>query len=290
MGTTWSADAVEELQRGRGANGWGYGRGAAASSEPSALAALALAGGAAHADATVAGDALARLQGAGGGVGLSASFAEPKWPTALAVLAWAALDAHAAERARAVDWLLAQEGSRLPRSPLEPRGHDTTIAGWPWVEGTHSWVEPTAFALMALRRAHRAEHARFAEGVRLLRDRSLPSGGWNMGNTIMFGTELRPQPTPTGLALLALAGAQPPDASIDRACAYLEALLPRTRAPMSLAWGVLGLTAWSRRPAGADAWLADAFRARADDGVHLSTALLLLAARPDALALFGVTS
>ena len=36
-------------------------------------------------------------------------------------------------------------------------------------------------------------------------DRALPHGGWNYGNKVVFGHELRPQPGPTGMALLALA-------------------------------------------------------------------------------------
>ena len=85
-------------------------------------------------------------------------------------------------------------------------GHDTTLQGWPWVVGTHSWVEPTAINVLALRSAGQAGHPRCREAVKLLLDRQLPEGGWNYGNTTVLGHVLRPQVQPTGLALAALAG------------------------------------------------------------------------------------
>ena len=65
--------------------------------------------------------------------------------------------------ARATDWLLTAQGMRLDST--EQLGHDSTLIGWPWVEGTHSWIEPTAWAVLALKRSDYPErpHAkRFA--------------------------------------------------------------------------------------------------------------------------------
>jgi hypothetical protein len=89
-------------------------------------------------------------------------------------------------------------------------GHNGMLVGWPWVSGTHSWVEPTSLALLAMGREGRAGHPRAREGVRVLIDRAIPGGGWNVGNTVVFGTRLRPSPGPSGLALLALAKVDPP--------------------------------------------------------------------------------
>lgn len=241
-------------------------------------------------EAIATADWLARIQKPNGSVGISASRAEPSWPTPLAVLAWAALDRNADGRRKAIEWLLLEKGNTYPPVPEEPRGHDSMIVGWPWAENTHSWVEPTALAMLALRRETTTDNERFTDGLRLLRDRSLPTkGGWNLGNTFAYGRELRPQSMPTGLALLALAGTQPHSGMIERACVYLERFLPDIRAPLSLAWGVLGLAAWSRRPVDAETWLAESFEAyRKEDSFHFHTALLLLAAADRSMALLGV--
>ena len=39
-----------------------------------------------------------------------------------------------------------------------PRPSDA-LQGWPWIEDTFSWVEPTAFCLLALKRSRRARVA-----------------------------------------------------------------------------------------------------------------------------------
>ena len=148
-------------------------------------------------------DALLSHQLRDGRVVLARDMAHTWWPTALAVLAWHASTAHDEPRQRALDVLLAQGGIPLPRSPLV--GHDTTLVGWTWIQGTHSWVEPTAVALLALRVSGQGEHPRCEEAVRLLLDRQL-SSGWNYGNTRTFDREMRPTPDSTGAALCALAG------------------------------------------------------------------------------------
>ncbi|MDX1578798.1 MAG: hypothetical protein R3266_09940, partial [Gemmatimonadota bacterium] len=122
-------------------------------------------------------------------------------------------------RRRAGRWLLEQEGRRvawwirfLTRFIPEPRrlALDPDLIGWPWVEGTFSWVEPTSYALMALKRLRpelpaRETESRIEEAERLLFDRVCPGGGWNYGNSVVFGEALWPYPDTTALALLALA-------------------------------------------------------------------------------------
>src|SRR5262249_10379671 len=140
-------------------------------------------------------------------------------------------------------------------------GHDTSLIGWPWVEGTHSWLEPTALAILALAGEGLGDHPRVRDGVRLILDRAIPSGGWNYGNKAVFGRMLRPQPGPTGMALLALAGRAGGQASpaVTRALDYLRGTLPAVRAAVSLGWGVLGLRAAGACPAQAQSWLAEAY-------------------------------
>jgi len=90
----------------------------------------------------------------------------------------------------------------------------------------------------------------------MIMNRQLPSGGWNYGNTTIFGTELWPLPECTGLALDALAG------SVSRECIlpsleYMRSALAHIRTPLSLAWGILGLGSWSDRPEKASEWVVE---------------------------------
>ncbi len=199
------------LQRLAVAEECGYHANSVRAMEPTALAALALL---AHGRADRARphlDWLAEVQGIDGSIGVEAGQGNPGWPTGWAIVAWqlaantiSPRSRYAAPLERAAGWLLSVEGSSIEY--LDKTGHDTTIIGWPWVQGTHSWIEPTAISVLALKHAGLVDHPRTREGVRLLVDRLLRSGGCNYGNTIIFGQQLRPHLQPTGLTLLALAG------------------------------------------------------------------------------------
>jgi hypothetical protein len=273
----WRAAAVAALMRQRtGDGGWAYRTGAAAQAEPTAWAGLALLGAGELARARGAATWLARLQQPDGGVPISPASPEPKWPTAVALLLWSALDMQE-PRGRAIAWLLGASGTHAPLAPGDPIQQDGALVGWAWNAGTPSWTEPTALAVLALARAGMGEHPRAQEGRRLLLDRAVPSGGWNYGNKIVLGNALRPQLAPTGLALLALAPQGGP--AVAPACAYLLAGLPRVRTPVSLGCGLLGLGAWGHRPAEQEAWLAEAAERHArDDPRSVDVAHLLLAA------------
>ena len=94
--------------------------------------------------------------------------------------------------------MLATEGHTQPRTPNI--AHDTTLRGWPWAEGTHAWIEPTAMHLIALHAVGQATHPRSLEATQLLLDRQLPAGGCNYGNTIVFNQRLLPHVQSTGLS------------------------------------------------------------------------------------------
>jgi hypothetical protein len=278
------------------AGGWSYQPAGAAAVEPTALAGLALLACAAVPTPALAGralnasaDWLAGLQQPDGSLGISATLSAPGWPTPYAILLWAALGVHSQAQQRAAAWLLAQQGTTV-RGPSDGViGHDASLAGWSWVADTHSWVEPTALAILALRRLGLSTHPRTREGLRLIQDRAVASGGWNYGNTIVFGRMLRPQPAPTGIALLALAGDGRPASQVDRATNYLLDTLPSTRSPLSLGWGLLGLRAWGREPANAPDWLAEsAARALGRPDAAPKLALLLLAAGERSIATLGL--
>lgn len=109
--------------------------------------------------------------------------------------------------------LLDARGIKTQPTPLIEQDHD--LQGWSWVDGTASWVEPTAWALLLLKRARhlslldtRADRSaadeRIAVAERLLADRACAQGGWNYGNRRVFGQDLWPYVPTTALALLAL--------------------------------------------------------------------------------------
>jgi hypothetical protein len=278
----------------------GYAADAPPAAEPTALAAMALCAHGRRAAAVAALDWLVKIQRADGSVPIDAAHDGPGWATGWAVLAWhTALTAgatpaltHAGENDatgpiawkaaadRAVGWILAAKGLALPQSPL--LGHNTSLQAWSWAEGTTSWVEPTAIQLLAMKAEGHAQHPRARDAVRLLRDRAVPSGGWNYGNTVVLGSPLRPSVQSTGLALAALAHRPEADAVVRPALAYLLRTLSATTTTASLGYALIGLAAHDRRPQDADAWLSAASARSLHDGANpYALALTALAALGD---------
>lgn len=199
------------------------------------------------AERRLAADAVARLQAADGRVSVALLHPGAYSPTAIAILAWHGCPELAAARMRAVDFLLTHAGDHFQRSPTSPLAMDTSLAGWPWIDRTFSWAEPTALALLALESAGAGDHPRAREGRALLLDRQIASGGWNYGNANVFGSELRPTPESTGLVLAALAGRIAP-AAVAASLAYLERVAPTLRTPLALGWACLARAAWRSAP------------------------------------------
>jgi squalene cyclase len=197
--------------------GWGF-RGAQMATEPTCLAVLALL-------------ATSRLQSDRGlrfikdrqnPDGSWAALADDDragcWVTSLALLALAAAREKCPEARNAMRWLL----SDLPREShwlwrWRFRTTDTRVRfnaakfGWSWVPETASWVIPTAFAVIALKRT-RSQNLDLAPRVdrrtvlamEMLLDRGCPEGGWNSGNGMAFGVPMAAHLDATAIALLAL--------------------------------------------------------------------------------------
>jgi len=234
-----------------------------------------LASGLDEAAATMGRQRLATSQNKDGSVSITADHPEVSWPTALAILAWQGAVEQQRPQTLAIDYLLGQFGTHGPRQQDSPLGHDTSIPGWPWVNGTHSWVEPTALGLLALSVSGYAGHLRARKAAMLLRDRQLGSGGWNYGNTSVFQQELHPMPAPTGLALQALAGHANKE-DVAHSLAWLETVIDGVRTPLSLALGLLGLGAWGKRPRHAMNLIAASVKRQDLFGNYPTTCLSLL--------------
>ncbi len=273
--------ALETLSRARS---WGYHAASATATEPTALTALALLAQRKSAAAQAALEQLLAIQDSDGCLGVMIDQALPGWPTAWAVLAWqAAGDPRFAEPIRrGVDWLLATHGD--PVESHGQMGHDGSLIGWPWAVGTHSWLEPTALAVLALKATGHADHPRTREAVRLIIDRLLPDGGANYGNTLVLGQMLRPHVEPSGLCLLALAGESSTDPRIARTIEYLQQEVGGRITPVSLGYALLGLNAHDAAPKNSTAWISAAIeKSLARDPSCYKLALLALAAAAKSL-------
>lgn len=133
--------------------------------------------------------------------------------------------------AETVATILSLEGERVedPRGWL---GFDATIPAWPWIDQTAPWVEPTAYALLSLKRTGHGQSPRVAQGEALLRDRQCADGGWNYGNPKVLGAALESYLPPTGWATMAL----PPGPAVERALTRLQAARQqRSTSTLSLA-------------------------------------------------------
>lgn len=191
-------------------------------------------------------------QSTDGRVSLASDYPQAWWPTPLAIWAWLSDPEAATAREAACHFLLSHRGEVVG---FHPGKINPALRGWNYIAGTFSWVEPTALAVAVLSRAGYREAAAVQEGLELLMDRQLPDGGWNYGNTIVFGNQLRPAPEYTGMALWALAGQVEPSL-VQVSLGYLHRILPETLTPLALGWGILALAAWKVLPAAALTWLA----------------------------------
>ncbi len=234
--------------------GWGYVSGQLPHPEPTSLALLALASDTARFAAPIAA-AMQSLQANAapdGSYRFARGRAEAAWPTALALFARSVLGE--SSLAPTVERLKALRGRLMKADPevADMMDIDVQLVGWPWAEGNFSWVEPTAWAVMALRRAGAGNCPEVAEGIRLLLDRAFDEGGVNYGNRRVLGRMTEPIPTPTALMLLAVQGV-PDQPRIDSALRYLRKEAEQANDLEHLGWSRLAFAAWREHPAVGDA-------------------------------------
>lgn len=218
---------------------------------------------------------LSTLQREDGRICLDENYTAAFWPTALAILAWQGATDYKNQYNQAIQFLLKTTGIHYKKKADSPLGHDTSIQGWPWIEKTHSWIEPTALSILALKIAGYKEHARVKEGIRMIMDRQLDRGGWNYGNITIFGKELFPIPDSTAIAISALVGSVS-RADIDKSIYYLKSQIDKIKAPFSLGWGILGLSAWNERPANIEEKITESLALQKKYGAFQTPLLSLL--------------
>jgi hypothetical protein len=244
------------LARQNDDGGWGALEGAASDSECTALAVLALHRSAAPADPLMRGEQwLIARQESDGAWRYRDEGPVARWSTPIAILALRGRG-HDAAVARGLDWLVELKGERLPLllrireflSASKTVDLDTTLDGWPWAEGSFAWVEPTSWALIAMKTwsdgGSREARARIREGEQMLLDRACPGGGWNYGNKRVLDVALEPYPDTTALALMALYGRRAPE--VDTGFVALDRLLGENASGLALALAALSRKAWGR--------------------------------------------
>ena len=207
--------------------GWGYYPGKASRLEPTCWAMLAL-GALPDEAAAPHREFLARCQQPSGWL-----VEDPRWPiniafNALAAFTWLTRRSLATEpmRARLLAALTASKGIQTPQT--DSVSQNNQLQGWPWIDATFSWVEPTCWGLLALKKARGLGAAgqdaasRVAEAERLLLDRACTPGGWNFGNANVLHQDLRPYVPTTALGLLAMQDRRT-EPAVARSLAFLEA-------------------------------------------------------------------
>ena len=233
--------------------GWGYSTGQLLHLEPTCLALLALTYDR-HAFSSTIEKARAAMDAAKMSDGTYRQAREEAiWFTALVLFVQVSLGEFDDAVNATANGLLKYRG-RVPDDPAAAEMHDIDfrLVGWPWAENNFSWVEPTAWACLALRRAGFGDHPRVDEGLRLLLDRANDEGGINYGNRRIFGRLTEPIPGPTALMLIALQGREHP--RIQSAIRYLQREAEADDDLENLCWTKLALDLYRDQP-GLSEWL-----------------------------------
>ena len=132
-----------------------------------------------------------------------------------------------------------------PPPPSAPR-QESRLEGWSWIDNSFSWVEPTSWALLALKRCRaggivtRETNKRIQDGEAMLERRMCATGGWNYGDSSAFGTDLPAYVPTTAIALLALQDRRD-EPFVRRSLDYLEAHTENHPSIRALALSALAL-------------------------------------------------
>lgn len=212
-------DELVSLQNPDG--GWGAGAGKASNTETTALAVAALRalGERSAPDRALRGAFwLIQHQRPDGALRLNGVTSAGSWTTALAIVALSMFPEQQSAALEAARWLLGQEGSKpgilaeiilfvTGKSKANDLNRD--LIGWSWVPNSFSWVEPTSYALIGLKKVKSSLRGtrvdeRIAQGEAMIYDRMCKGGGWNYGNSNVLDYALWPYPDITAIALLAV--------------------------------------------------------------------------------------
>jgi hypothetical protein len=188
---------------------------------------------------------------------------------------------HAAGNKTLLEGIQRVRGQQLPESTINRQ--DNSLQAWSWIDGTFSWVEPTAWCLLALKRLRKKNGAhvdekRVADAEALLIDRCCVNGGWNYGNANMLGQELPAYVPTTAIALLALQDRLSEPAFV-RSRDYLNRDATSERSALALSLSLISLNVLHQNTDRIKASLLDQLAITTALGNHLNQALSLYALR-----------
>jgi squalene cyclase len=271
--------------------GWGAVAGRRSNTEVTALALLALRSAAA--DTTItdkAKDWLVKRQLADGSWPLNDSAKGPSWSTALAILALSGLAEERDRVVKAGSWVLEQAGGKpglLARLIGFLRGQKKVVRlnqdliGWPWTTDNFSWIEPTSYCLIALKKVQQQLPAekvqeRIAQAELMIYDRMCDDGGWNYGNSEVYGEKLWPYPDTTALALIATQDRRERQEN-QRSLRLLNDLAVKANSGLALSWASICFTLYGKDNAALKESLAQRFTKTQFLGESKALALAILA-------------
>ena len=248
-------DALRKAQNSDG--GWGYFPGKESWLEPTAYAAMALKQEPAGERAW---NLLSRWQLPDGSWKASEKVAVSSWGTSLCVtIAMGRHDWSGATR-RGVEWLVGSAGAEsgwinvmAAKIGLLKGERNLALKAWPWKPGNSGWVEPTAHALVALKKAaSKWPSSELSERVRMgeaeLADVRSRDGGWNYGSPAALGVDLPSYPETTALALVGLQE----KADLSVAFELASRMMRDTPSPLAAAWLKIAMRLHGMNPSDAD--------------------------------------
>jgi hypothetical protein len=273
--------------------GWGatQDRGSNTEATSLALSALKAVGGRAVDDSVLRGALwLTARQNPDGGWRLNDVATAGSWTTALAIIALSAFPEHQKRVHDGALWLVQQEGSApgiLAKLILWVRGKsninelNTDLIGWSWVPNSFSWVEPTSYALTALKKVRSSIsddnlNERIRQGEALIYDRMCKGGGWNYGNSKVLDYALWPYPDITAVALIALQD-RAAEAANQQSLNALRKIAAEANSGLALSWAALCLSVYGHDTGEWQSRIAKSFEKNGFLGETKTIALALLA-------------
>ena len=132
------------------------------------------------------------------------------------------------------------------------------LQGWSWIADTFSWLEPTSWCVLALKKAGadtRGAPARIDEADKVIANRVCEAGGWNYGNASVVGQDLRAYVPTTALGLIALQDRRRLPA-VERSLAWLDQARLKEPSAMAMALASICFRIYGMAPDDVDARLA----------------------------------
>lgn len=228
--------------------GWGYAPGFNPTVEATSAVLLALRSESVAVEAYQRGlEWLRQGQNPDGGWGYSLGDSESNWATAWALLALKKADGFEDEIHRGVKWLLEVKPSPYARENLDflnqPISKDDPIQNsWPWQPGELTWIEPTAYTILALKdlSVDAATKLRMDAGISYFQRQRCLQGGWTVGDPLMFESALPAHVHTTAVVLMAMM-AYSPDSIQPEDILELRRDMQEDGGALAFSWGLLVL-------------------------------------------------